>query len=124
MMPYPRSVSVQENPTESLSGTALWRIMTFLVDWTLGPGSINEDEEIDMKQVVSLRIVCKQFRQSFEDNQGLARLNTAPRKEHNWKVEQHDCFLYARGVYEGGKSVGMLLFDSNQGAQLSAVSSK
>jgi hypothetical protein len=81
MMPYP--ILVPENTgLESLPGTALWRIMSFLVDGTLGPGSVNEDEEIDMKQGVSLRIVCKQFHQSFEDHQSLARLNTALRKEH------------------------------------------
>lgn len=116
MMPYPSST--QENPrTESLPDTALWHIMTFLVDWTLGPGSVNDDEAIDMTQVVSLRLVCKQFHQSFEYNHGLTRLNTALRKEHNWKIEQHDYLENARGVYEGGRSVGNLLFDNNQGAQ-------
>ena len=78
---------------------------------------VNEDEAIDMTQVVLLRLVCKQFHQSFEYNQGLARLNTALRKEHNWKAEQHDHLEDARGVYEGGRSVGLLLFDNNQGAQ-------
>jgi hypothetical protein len=100
----------------SLPKEALWRIMSYSMEWNLPIAGVNEDVEIDVQQIVGLRFVCKTFRECFEDNQGLACLKTALTKERKWKSTQRDNLEYALGCYYGGKDVGMLLFDSREAA--------
>ena len=87
----------------SLPDSVLMRIMAYAIDLTLDVGLENEENEeeiIDVRHVLGLRMVCKSFLEGFEKEQVLVRLKAALERERAWKNKLQAHYLYNQLAHE------------------------
>jgi len=89
-------------------------IFSFLLDWNCGPGSKNEETEIDHVAAFSFVLSCKSASDGFQQWGGLKHLRETLVKERIWKCKQVNNLEHAFGCRTGPCTVGMLGFPSKK----------